>query len=127
MSSGHHTLNEVHATLDDCWSSHGHVPESVRMEVAIAVGEIVANIVEHASQGDNIDVTMSIEVLADKVHINLTDDGAACPIDLDSALMPDEFADRGRGIAMVRAVLSKLSYHRSATHNHWRLISRSFA
>ena len=124
--SGSTAFDDVHATLEGCWSSHNQVPEHIRIQLGIAVGEIVANIVEHATQGEPVLVQMSIEVLANEVHVSFTDDGIACPVDPEVAHMPGEFADRGRGIAMMRAVLSKLSYHRSDSHNHWRLISRSF-
>jgi len=126
MFTGPKTLDDIHARLEDCWADNGHVPESIRNQVAIAVAEIVANIVEHAAQAGPVLMHMSIEVRDDEVHVSFTDDGSPCPVDPDEANMPDEFADRRRGIPMIRAVLSKLSYHRSPTHNHWRLVSRSF-
>ena len=124
--TGPETLDDVHATLDGCLSSHNHVPESIRQQLGIAVAEMVANIVEHASQGKPVRVQMSVEVLANQVRISFTDDGIACSVDPEVAQMPDELAHRGRGIAMMRAALGTLSYHRSDTHNHWRLISRPF-
>lgn len=126
MFTGPRILDDVHATLNECWQSHDHVPESIRAELAIAVGEIVANIIEHAAQDGPIRVEMSIEVLADQVQVSFTDDGIACPVDPETAQMPDAFTDRGRGLAMIRAVVSKLSYRRSGSHNHWKLISRPF-
>lgn len=127
MFIGRQALADVHAALEDCWKSNSHVPERIRIEVDIAVGEIVANIVEHASRGETVLVQMSIEVLSDHITVNLTDDGIECEVDPGEVHMPDELAKRGRGLAMARLVLSKLSYQRSDTHNHWRLASRSFA
>lgn len=124
--AGTETFDDVHATLEGCLSSHNHVPASIQLQLGIAVAELVANIVEHASQGKPVRVQMSVEVLANQVHISFTDDGIACSVDPEVAEMPDELAHRGRGVAMMRAVLGSLSYHRSATHNHWRLISRPF-
>ena len=127
MFIGRQALADVHAALEDCWKSNSQVPERVRIELDIAVGEIVANIVEHASRGETVLVQMSIEVLSDQINIDLTDDGIECEVNSDRAHMPDELAHRGRGIAMARAVLSRLSYQRSGAQNHWRLASRSFA
>ena len=124
--SGSAAFDDVNGTLDGCWAANNHVPDQIRTQLGIAVGELVANIVEHATQGEPVLVQMSIEVLANEVQISFTDDGIACPVPPEAAHMPDEFADRGRGLAMMRAVLSRLSYHRSDTHNHWRLTSRSF-
>ncbi|MCB9408662.1 ATP-binding protein [Mycolicibacterium sp.] len=127
MFIGRQALADVHAALEECWRSNSHVPERVRLEIDIAVGEIVANIVEHASRGEAVLVQMSIEVLPGQITIDLTDDGIECEVDPDEVQMPDELAKRGRGLAMARLVLSKLSYQRSGAHNHWRLASRSFA
>ena len=126
MLTGAATIDDAHATLRHCWSAHNHVPGHIRMQLGIAVAELVANIVEHAAEGESVRVQMSIDVLADEVHISFTDDGAPCMVDPAASQMPGEFATRGRGIAMMRAVLGTLSYHRSDTHNHWRLISRHF-
>lgn len=127
MFIGRQAIADVHAALEECWKSNNHVPERVRIEIDIAVGEIVANIVEHASRGEAVLVQMSIEVLPDQINIDLTDNGIECEVDPAEVHMPDELATRGRGLAMARLVLSKLSYQRSGTHNHWRLASRSFA
>ncbi len=124
--NGAATVDDAHATLRHCWSANNHVPAHIRMQLGIAVAEMVANIVEHAAEGESVRVQMSIEVLADEVHVSFTDDGAPCPVDPSASQMPGEFATRGRGIAMMRAVLGTLSYHRSDTHNHWRLVSRRF-
>ena len=75
---GSTVVQDVHATLDGCWTSHNHLPEEIRVQLGIAVD------------------------------------------------MPDVFADRGRGLALMRAVLGRLSYQRANNHNHWRLISRPF-
>jgi serine/threonine-protein kinase RsbW len=126
MLTGAATVDDADATLRHCWSAHNHVPGHIRMQLGIAVAELVANIVEHAAEGESARVQMSIEVLANEVHVSFTDDGAPCTVDPSASQMPGEFATRGRGIAMMRAVLGALSYHRSDTHNHWRLISRRF-
>ena len=124
--SGSTVVTDVHATLDGCWTSNNHVPEDIRVQLGIAVGELVANIVEHAAQDEPVLVQMSIDVLANEVHVSFTDDGIPCPVAPESADMPDVFADRGRGLAMMRAVLGRLSYQRANNHNHWRLVSRPF-
>lgn len=124
--SGSTVVKDVHATLDSCLTSNNHVPEDIRVQLGIAVGELVANIVEHAAQGEPVMVQMSIEVLANEVHVSFTDDGIPCPVAPESADMPDVFADRGRGLALMQAVLGRLSYQRANNHNHWRLISRPF-
>ena len=63
MFIGRQALADVHAALEECWRSNSHVPERVRLRWRHRGGEIVANIVEHASRGEAVLVQMSIEVL----------------------------------------------------------------
>ncbi len=126
MLSGPGTFDDIHARLEQCWADNGHGPESIRNQVGVAMVEIVANIGEHAARAGTVLMHMTIQVCDDEVQVSFTDDGSPCPVDPQVANMPDGLADRHRGIPMIRAVLSKLSYHRSPTHNQRRLVSRSF-
>ena len=127
IPTGPKALEYMYARLEDCWVRNRHVPEEIRSQLSIAVGEIVANIVEHAAKDGPVLVQMSVEVRPNEIHVSFTDDGWPCPVDPETVNMPDALAERGRGIPMTRAVLRKLSYHRSATQNHWKLISRHFS
>ena len=43
---------------------------------------------------------------------------------IDDVAMPDELAERGRGLALAKSALGLLSHHRDKSGNHWRLISQ---
>lgn len=124
LDVGPQTLDEVQAALETCWSRHDRVPAGVRMEVGIAAAEIAANIIEHGCAGD---LQMEIEVLADEVHVEFTDSGNPAEIDLIAVQMPDEGAERGRGLAIAQAALRLLAYFRDELGNHWKLVSRAFS
>lgn len=95
------------------------------MEMAVA--EIVANIVEHAGRIQAATVEMQMRVLPDHVEVAFTDTGAEAEIDLDEVRMPEELAEGGRGLAIAKAVLERVAYHRTELGNHWTLVSRPFA
>ena len=120
------TLDEIGTTLDRMWSAHSRVPASVRTQVSIAVGEIAANIIEHAGTNRPVRLKMEVLVLPDTVRVSFLDDGPPAEVNLDSPKMPDHMAERGRGLAIAHAVLERLHYRRSFV-NHWTLVSRSFA
>lgn len=124
--TGAATLDEIGAMLDRMWSVHGHVPDAVRTQVAIAVGEIGANIMEHAARGGAVRLRMEVRVLSDAVHVTFTDDGSPAQVDLTDARMPGVMAEHGRGLALARAVLERLFYRRAIV-NQWTLVSRRFA
>ncbi len=124
LAAGPRTLDDIQAALDTFWSRHDHVPADVRLEVGIAAAEIVANILEH---GCAAGLQMEIEIVSNEVQVEFTDSGHPAEIDLFAVRMPDEVAERGRGLAMAQAALRLLAYFRDELGNHWRLVSKAFA
>lgn len=124
-ATGPGALDDIETALERAWSTYSHVPQIVRMHMGIAAGEIGANIVEHAAPGRSVRMCMDVDVSASQVHVEFTDDGDPVQIDLHAVCMPDETAERGRGLALAQAVLEQLSYRR-AELNHWILVSKPF-
>ena len=94
------------------------------MHMGIAAGEIGANIVEHAARLRPVRLWMDVHVLPSQVH---GDDRRrrSGAYRLDAVSMPDDTAERGRGLAVALAVLGRLIYRRS-DRNHWILESGTF-
>ena len=125
--TGPATLDEIGTILERMWSLHPHVPDSVRTQVAIAVGEIGANIVEHAARGGPVRLRMEVLVSLEEVRVAFLDDGPSAQMQIAApSEMPDEMAESGRGLALAHAVLDRLWYHRQM-FNHWILVSKRFA
>ena len=120
-------LDEIQQTLDDLWLEHPEVPESIRTELSIATGEIAANIVQHAAGGREIPLRMEVRLVPAGVRSAFTDHGAFfAQVDLDAITAVDDMAERGRGLALAKLVLSQLSYRRDDGGNHWTLVSKAF-
>jgi serine/threonine-protein kinase RsbW len=117
-------LDEVQSVLDDFWSLNDEIPARVRMEIGIAAAEIAANILEH---GCVISLRMELGVTPNEVHVEFAYGGEAGAVDLHSVCMPDEVAERGRGLAIAQAVLSLLSYSCDEAGNRWKLVSKAFS
>lgn len=122
-AAGPQALDDMAAALNRAWSENPHVPDDVRMHMDIAVAEIGANIVEHAAPGR---IRCEVRVVTGQIRVDLFDDGRPTDVDLNAARLPDDLAERGRGLALAKAVLAKLSYGRDP-ENHWTLVSRSFS
>lgn len=125
-TTGSATLDEIGTMLTQMWSVHDHVPPSIRDQVSIAVGEIGANIIEHAAQNRPLWLRMEVLVSPEEVRVAFLDDGPPAVVDLKKTTMPDAMAECGRGLAMAHAVLDRLIYHRNL-FNHWILFSKRFA
>lgn len=124
IAAGPGALDEVQSVLDSFWSLHVEVPARVRMEIGIAAAEIAANILEH---GFAISLRMELGLTPNEVHVEFAYAGEPVAVDLHSVSMPDEVAERGRGLAIAQAVLSLLSYVRDEAGNHWKLVSKAFS
>lgn len=122
--AGPGTLEEIQAALDACWSANDHVPHRIRMEVGMAAAEIAANILEHAHVAN---FRMELHVASDEMLVEFVYGGEPALVDLDRVCMPDEMAERGRGLALAQAALRLLSYARDEVGNHWHLVSKAFA
>lgn len=124
-TTGPGTLDAIQRCLDDFFTNNAHVPDIVRLNLSIAVAEIGANIIEHAGAGHPVHLHMGIELLADEVRVTFTDDGVPAQVNLTTATLPNDDAERGRGLALAKSTLGSLSYHRNAA-NHWTLVSQRF-
>ena len=120
---GPRALDDIAAVLSRAWSDNPSVPLAVRTHMEIAVGEISANVLEHATPGW---IRLEVRVFADRIQVDLFDDGGPADVDLTAAVLPDAMAERGRGIALAKASLEQLSYRRDSV-NHWTLVSRRFS
>ena len=125
VDSGQDALEEIEQLLASAWSAHPHIPELIRTQIAIATGEIGANILEHATAGHLLRVAMEVRVLANEVWVEFTDNGGPLHVDLNAVSLPDDMAERGRGLPLAKAVLDRLIYERDAL-NHWTLVSKRF-
>jgi len=125
-TTGATTLDEIHTVLEAFWLAHPDVPEGIRLRVGIATAEIGANIVEHAGRGESIRLRMETRAHPDTIEIVFTDDGWEAEVDLTAVHLPDDMAERSRGLALARSVLGELSYRRDGTTNCWILISERF-
>lgn len=120
-------LGAIHTELEALWSIHPQVPDDVRIQIAIAAVEVGANIIEHTSNGQPLQIGLSLELVDGQVHVAFTDNGPPVDIDLASVVMPDAMAERGRGLALAQSVLDQLAYRYDDVGNHWTLISQRFA
>lgn len=95
VAAGRHTV--------DCALKSIDVDEQTRGDVALAVSEACANVVEHAGPVPGY----SISVVADRGRcvVDVADDGCGLSPDRLEAPAPQSSAERGRGLHIIRAVM----------------------
>lgn len=76
------------------------VPVDAIEDFLFAVGEAIANAMEHAGTGEVIDVRCRVDT--EKIVATVIDSGRGFAPKPDSARLPEGLAERGRGIPIMR-------------------------
>lgn len=120
-------LDLVHAMIEHLWTTHPDIGDRDRARFEMSVIEILGNIVEHAYRAeDQHPSSRRFEIVLvatdERLMAHLSDNGLPVGLDLSGAVMPDELAESGRGLALATAALDDLSFRRVGDRNHWDLL-----
>lgn len=116
------TVDTVHDLLATIWAQTPRLDATDRMAAELAIVELAANVIEHANHGQAIEFSLSIVVYDDRIEATATDAGSVEHVDLRDRAMPDEFAERGRGIPIMQALADSLEHRRVDGYNHWTVV-----
>jgi PAS domain S-box-containing protein len=97
--------------------------ETFAYAVELATSEIASNIIKHAYGTASGRIRGVLQVLPDRLQLDLYDDGA--PFDPNALKPPDlgELHEGGYGLFIAQKVLDELRYTaRTAQGNHWKLV-----
>jgi serine/threonine-protein kinase RsbW len=94
--------------------------------VLIVLEEMILNLIKYAAASATQDIVVRLEVAADRIFIQIADDGAA----FDPRLAPEfdktkplqERRAGGMGIQIVRSLVSEIHYERLADRNFLGLV-----
>jgi len=114
-------LDAIHELMGRLWQAETGVTDTDRMMFTTAVLEVANNIVTHNRARS--DVSISLALTADPIALRaeFCDDGSPAAVDLDTAALPGDSAESGRGLAIARMALDELGYERGKEVNRWRL------
>lgn len=126
-------LDLVHGVTEHLWRAHPGVAEGDRLRFAMAVGEVLGNIVEHAYRLDGqpepvagarrFEVCLAVD--DGRLLATFADNGLPLALDLSTVEMPAWDVESGRGLALAAQVLDELDYRREGGRNHWTLVCRT--
>ncbi|MDQ0092345.1 ATP-binding protein [Paeniglutamicibacter psychrophenolicus] len=118
------SIEAVHILLDELWADAPFVPDMDRMTFATAVIEAASNIVQHAmpEYPTPVELGVEISVRTHNLRAEISAFGATDP-QLESATgsMPGPEAESGRGLALIRALVSTVTFVRQDGTNIWVL------
>ena len=127
MEATREELPRIHAALEGFAREEGW-PSRLEFQIKLVIEEVVMNILSHGyEEGGEHDITIELASDAEKVGIEIVDDGR--PYDpLTEAPAPDTeapLADRpvgGLGVYLVCALMDEASYRREDNLNRLALI-----
>ena len=117
-------IDAVHGELDGLWEDAPFVPEMDRMTFATAVIEAASNVVQHAVPETAAPVELGVDICVRQTSLKaqISAFGAVQPeFSGADAGMPLEDAESGRGLALIRALVSTVTFTRQDGTNIWVL------
>ena len=117
-------IEEIHILLDELWQDAAFVPEMDRLTFATAVVEAASNIVQHSVPNSTAPVELGIEICvrACSLRAEISAYGAADPnLSPHSQGMPGPDAESGRGLALIRALVTTVTFARQDGTSTWVL------
>ncbi|WIB34551.1 ATP-binding protein [Curtobacterium sp. MCSS17_005] len=115
-------VSAVHDFLAGVWQHEPSVAAEDRMALELALVELTSNVIEHGARPNGVSCELRLEIGDERFQALLSDDGVAATVDPDAAVLPDDFAEGGRGLALVRMVVDDLRYERVAERNRWTVL-----
>ena len=114
-------LDRTHDLLARLWQEQPDVAEMDQIMFSTAVLEVANNIISHGAAG-----TVSLLLQGDDRQLEalFCDDGAPVEVDLDTTALPDDLAESGRGLAMVRMAVDEFRYSHHDGFSRWHLVRR---
>ncbi|MCM6762211.1 ATP-binding protein [Rathayibacter sp. ZW T2_19] len=115
-------VEAVHDALETLWHDRTDVDEMERMMFETALIELVSNVVQHASSTTTIICQLRLEADESVLRAVLVDTADPPLVDTDTVVeMPDEFAESGRGIPFIQALVDSFDHEREHGRNVWTI------
>ncbi|MGP0223326.1 ATP-binding protein [Paenarthrobacter sp. NCHU4564] len=117
-------IEAIHNEIDALWDDASFVPDMDRMTFATAVIEAASNIVQHAQPVAEkpVEIAVDISVRPTRLVARVSAFNAREPFANDmQASMPDSDAESGRGLALIEALVTTVTFERQDGTNTWTL------
>lgn len=101
------TVGVIRAVVRDALRSLGAAPDCVD-DVCLALSEACTNVIDHAGADDEYEVRLQVDERECVLSVKNTGDG----FDARAlrGVMPDPSSSRGRGVAIMRAVMDQVDF-----------------
>ncbi len=119
-------IDSVHDELDGLWQDAPFVQDVDQMTFTTAVIEAASNIVQHAEPATAAPVELGVDISVQstllRAHVSAFH--AKPPFGLMDPGSPDDDSESGRGLALIQALVTTVTFQREDGTNTW-ILSRT--
>lgn len=113
-------IEQLHTALATFWAAT-HLSAETRMRFGTALAEVIANILQYAVVPGDPPIKLRLRYTPAILEAQTVDQGLSWTMARTTIAMPEDWEERGRGLAIAQAMLDKLQYRRFRNVNCWRL------
>lgn len=121
LSAPPEDVDSVHDFLQIIWNENPEIPAKEKIRVETAIIELAANIILYSEATTGVIFNIIVNTSKDKLEASISDNGELFSLELDSHIMPEDYAESGRGIPMVKSLVDKFEFDASNGRNTWRI------
>jgi anti-sigma regulatory factor (Ser/Thr protein kinase) len=125
LTSPEDGFDAVHSLFEKLWIDAPYVETLDRVGFETALIELVSNVFQHGDSEITPLCTITVTTYSDHIECSLLDAGTPRELQLTGRSMPDEFAESGRGILLIQALVDELSYTREGDLNRWHMVKKT--
>lgn len=116
-------ITSIHDVLDGLWSDVPEISDIDQMTFTTAIIESAANVVQHAQPQDTKSVEIGVDILVqpDVLTARISAFHATAPPTDLTAGTPDDDEESGRGLALIEALVSAMTFERQQGTSTWVL------
>jgi serine/threonine-protein kinase RsbW len=117
-------IEAVHDDLDAVWADAPFVPAMDQMVFTTAVIETASNVVQHGRPAADVPVELGVDLTVSlrRLKAKVIAYNAVEPIvPLDDPSLPADDEESGRGLALIKALVTTLTFERHDETNTWIL------
>ncbi|MGW6174249.1 ATP-binding protein [Arthrobacter sp. NPDC055138] len=118
------TVDALHDDFETLWLEAGFVPEMDRMAFSTAVIEAASNVVQHAVPASEAPLQLGVDITiwSRRLEARISEIGAA-PSDpeMSNPSDIDDESESGRGMNLIHALVSTVTFERHGEDNVWVL------
>jgi serine/threonine-protein kinase RsbW len=101
------TVSLVRGVVADALTTLG-VTQACVEDIRLALSEACTNVIDHAADDDEYEVTLEVD--EDRCSITVTNTLTRVDADVSLGVMPSEESPRGRGVAMMQALVDAVDF-----------------